>query len=524
MKMFDAQTLESMPKSLLVQTVLAMQEQIRLATTQQYGRRSEKHTDDPTADLFNEAEELAALAQDADAGVEGESDADDTLDSDNTQTITYTRNTSKAGRKPLPEHLPREVIEHDLPEADKVCACGEAKTRIGAETSERLEYIPAKLYVEQHVRHQYACPCCEEHGVQIADKPASMLPKSNAGPGLLAYTLVSKFQDSVPLHRQSNILARHDIDIPRNTLARWHIQTSDRVTPLLERFEAALKASPVILMDETRLQVNKEPDKDASSQSYMWVQRGISPPTETEPKGRSPDVTLYHYSPSRAGAVAEALLSGYQGALMTDGYAGYTAVAKKQGLQHAHCWAHARRKFVEAEKALPKGKKSPAITAILSDIGKLYGIEKRLNGSTPEDKQRERQTQATPLLEKLKQSLEKKQLTVTPKSLLGKAIHYTLERWEGLTQYITNGHLPIDNNGAENAIRPFVVGRKNWLFSDTVNGAKASAIWYSIMETAKANGLEPYHYLKKVFELLPMAQTEEDIDALLPWNIDLTEK
>jgi transposase len=506
---YDAQTLANMPRDQLIQAMLAMQEQMHLLVTQQYGRRSEKQTDDPTADLFNEAEELLALTE-AEATEQAE-------DEPATEEITYTRQKA-SGRKPLPDDLPREVIEHDLPDADKVCDCGQAKARIGAETSERLEFIPAKLYVEQHVRHQYACPCCEERGVQTAEKPASLLPKSNAGPGLLAYTLVSKFQDSVPLHRQSNILARHGIDIPRNTLARWHIQASDKVGSLLERFETALKTAQVILMDETRLQVNKEPGKDPDSQSYMWVRRGLSPPDE---QGRRPDVTLYHYSPSRSGAIAAQLLRGYQGALVTDGYAGYNKTAELYGLQHGHCWAHARRKFIEAEKALPKGKKSPAITAILAEISKLYGIEKRVQALSPEQKQTARQQEARPILDKLYQNLEKKQRSVTPKSKLGKAINYALNQRQGLMRYLDNGAMPIDNNGAENAIRPFVVGRKNWLFSDTVNGAKASAVWYSIMETAKANGLEPYHYLKRVFEQLPLATSDDDVDALLPWNIEL---
>nr|BDD47164.1 transposase [Saccharospirillaceae bacterium] len=507
MKMYDAQALESMPKGQLIEQMLAMQEQLRLMTTQRYGRRSEKQIDDPRADLFNEAEEIDTLEQDVDSAE---------LDTSDTEEITYTRKKQSAGRKPLPDNLEREVIEHDLPEADKVCSCGEAKQLIGAETSERLEFIPAKLYVQQHVRHQYACPCCEENGVQTADKPAAILPKSNAGAGLLAYSVISKFQDSVPLARQSNILARHDIDLPRNTLARWHLQGADRMEPLIERFEATMSECSAVLIDETRLQVNKEPDKHASSQSYMWVRRGLSPPDDT---GRRLDVTLYHYSSSRSGQVAYDLLANCQGAVMTDGYAGYDKVTATLGLQHAQCMAHARRKFVEAEKALPKGKKSPAITAILNEFRKLYAIEKRIKDAPADEKKAERQQQAVPILDKLRDTLEKKQLQVPPKTKLGVAINYALSRWSGLTEYTRNGYLPIDNNGAENAIRPFVVGRKNWLFSDTVNGARASATWYSIIETAKANGLEPYHYLKKVFEQLPLAKTADDIDALLPWNI-----
>lgn len=521
----DAQTLQNLTHEQLVEQVQALargkdkaereleviKEQLRLMVTQRYGRRSERQTDDSTADLFNEAEELIETEQ-----AQAEHQAGDEADS---ETITYSRKKAKSGRQSIPDHLPREVIEHDLPEADKICACGESKSRIGAETSERMEYIPARVYVEQHIRHKYACRCCEENGVQIANMPASILPKSNAGPGLLAYTLVSKFQDSLPLHRQSAILARHDIDIPRQTLARWHIQASERMAPLMERFETALKDSAIILMDESHTQVNREAGRDPSSQSQMWVRRGLSPPGETARRRR--DVTLYHYSSSRSSTVAAELLRGYTGALMTDGYAGYTKVARQYGLQHAQCWAHARRKFVEAEKALPKGKKSPAITAILNEIKKLYAIERRIQDKTAEEKQAIREQDAEPILSKLRQRLEEKQSPVTPKSKLGKAIHYTLKLWKGLTEYVTNGHLPIDNNGAENAIRPFVVGRKNWLFSDTVNGAKASATWYSVMETAKANGLEPYHYLKRVFEQLPLVESDQDIDQLLPWNMDL---
>lgn len=205
---------------------------------------------------------------------------------------------------------------------------------------------------------------------------------------------------------------------------------------------------------------------------------------------------------------------------MTDGYAGYNSVVASQQLMHAQCWAHARRKFVEAEKSLPKGKKSPAISAILNEIATLYGVEKQIKTLSASDKQIQRDALAKPILEKLHQNLLKKANDVMPKSALGEAVHYTLKCWSGLTQYIKSGHIPIDNNGAENGIRPFVIGRKNWMFCDTVNGAHASARLYSIIETAKANGLEPYQYLRHLFTELPKAESEADVQKLLPWRVD----
>ena len=218
--------------------------------------------------------------------------------------------------------------------------------------------------------------------------------------------------------------------------------------------------------------------------------------------------------------MAAQLLKDYRGALMSDAYAGYNNVAAAQHLMHAQCWAHARRKFVDAEKSLPKGKKSPAITAILNEIAKLYAVEKQIKALDAEQKQQRRTQLATPILDKLHQSLLKKANEVLPKSALGEAVNYTLKCWGGLTQYLKNEHIPIDNNGAENGIRPFVIGRKNWMFCDTVNGAHASARLYSVIETAKANGLEPYQYLRHLFTELPKAKTDAEVEKLLPWQID----
>ena len=352
----------------------------------------------------------------------------------------------------------------------------------------------------------------------MADTVPAMIPKSNAGPGLLAYVVTAKYQDALPLHRQEKIFNRHGVELTRQTLANWIIKCAQALDPVLEQMARALRMAPVILMDETTVQVNKEDGKAASSKSYMWIRRALAPPDEDNRHGT--DITLYHYSRSRGSEVAAELLSGYHGALMTDAYAGYNKVATSQQLVHAQCWAHARRKFVEAEKSLPKGKKSPAISAILNEIAKLYGIEKQIKTLSASDKQVWREALAKPILEKLHQNLLKKASDVMPKSAFGEAVHYTLNCWSGLTQYLRNGHIPIDNNGAENGIRPFVIGRKNWMFCDTVNGAHASARLYSIIETAKANGLEPYQYLRHLFTELPKTSCEADVQKLLPWRID----
>ena len=493
-----------------------MAEQLRLQRHQKFGGSSEKIDPDKQPDMFNEAEVETDDADLLAAGI----DTDEKVETDSTtETATEADSSSKKrrGRKALPENLERKRIEHDIAELSKTCECGCQKTKIGEEISERLEYIPAKLFVEQHVRLKYACKQCEGE-IAIAEPAPSMIPKSNASADLLAYVVTAKYQDAMPLYRQNTIFKRLGIDLPRNTLANWIIKLSERVDPVIDQFQKAMQSAPVILMDETRIQVNKEPDKAASSQSYMWIRRGLSPPDELAHYGQ--DITLYHYSPNRSGQTATDLLENCQGALMTDGYAGYYGAVATHQLQHAQCWAHARRKYIEAEKALPKGKKSPAITELLSLIQKLYGIEKGLKTQTAEHRKETRQRLSKPILEKLKIKLEKKIQTIPPKSKLGEAVAYSLKHWPGLTQYLNNGHLPIDNNGAENGIRPFVIGRKNWLFADTQRGAEASAKLYSIIETSKANGHDVYHYLGYLFKQLPLAKTEQDVQALLPWNVN----
>lgn len=480
------------------QHIHLLEEQLRLERHRQFGAKSEKNPGQ--GELFNEAEQSADdEATNADEAVE-------------TETITYTRKQT-SGRKPLPEHLPRVRIEHELSEDEKACSCGCMLSVIGEETSEQLDIIPAQVQVLVHVRKKYACRQCES-GVKTAPLPPQPIPKSNASPGLLAHIAVAKYQDALPLYRQQQIFKRMDINLPRNTLANWMIKAGTLAQPLLNLLNDQLLSESLVHCDETPIQVLKEPDKPAQSKSYMWVRVSGLPDKR---------IVLYEYASSRSGDVAKQLFEGYSGYLQTDDYAGYHAIGKRAEITHLGCWAHARRKFVEAQKvATPKGSKPKAGKAdiALSYISKLYGIERRIKNEPIEVRHDIRQKESREILGQLRAWLDNTLHKVLPKGALGKALGYLDKNWDKLTVYTEDGRLLLDNNIAENAIRPFVIGRKNWLFSDTPKGAKASAALYSLIETAKANGLEPYAYLRHIFKELPAAESLEEIEALLPWNIN----
>lgn len=474
--------------------IVHLEEENALLRQRLFGRKSEQTADPATPQmaLFNEAESVAELVDEA---VEEE-------------VVAPTRRRGK--RKPLPADLPRIEVIHELPEHELTCACGCRKHAIGEEISEQLEIVPMQIRVIKHVRKVYGCRDCETAPV-TADKPAQLIEKSMASPSVLAMLLTTKYVDGLPLHRFEKVLGRHGVDIPRQTLARWVIQCGEHLQPLLNLMRDRLLESRVIHCDETRVQVLKEPDREPTSQSWMWVQTG-GPPNQP--------VILFDYSTSRAQEVPSRLLESYQGYLMTDDYAGYNALGVQPGIERMGCWAHARRKFVEAQKVQPKGKTGRADIA-LNLINKLYGIERDLKEVGDEHRYEGRQQNSLPVLAQLHAWLEKTQPQVTAQNALGKAISYLSNNWNKLVRYTEAGYLPIDNNTAERAIRPFVIGRKNWLFSDTPKGATASAQLYSLVETAKANGQEPYAWLRHALERLPQASRVEDFEALLPWNCSL---
>jgi transposase len=480
--------------------VLTLTEQLNLAIARRYAASSEKISPDQIF-LFDEAE---AGCAGADIDV-----ADATVSDDDTVTVAAHQR-KKRGRKPIPDNLPRIEVIHELAESERCCDHdGRPLTEIGEVVSEQLDIIPAKIQVLRHIRKQYACDCGQ--CLKTAPLPAQPIPKSLASPGLLAHVTVSKYQDALPLYRQEQILQRIGVDIPRATLANWMIKAGALIQPLINLLQDRLLSADILQMDETPVQVLKEPGKTAQSKSYLWVQRG-GPPAHP--------IVLYHYDPGRGAEVAKRLLEGFSGYLQTDGYAGYHAAVAVHGLTPVGCMAHARRKFMEAVKAQGRHKKRGKAHRGLTLIQKLYRIEKQARQLSPEDRHQQRQQQAKPILDEIRTWLDQALLHVPPTSATGKALHYLHNEWGKLIRYLDDGRLEIDNNAAENAIRPFVLGRKNWLFSDSVGGVKASANLYSLIETTKANRLEPYAYLRFLFTELPKAQSVAQIEALLPENLD----
>ena len=482
---------------------------IRLFRHNRFGKSSEKSPDQP--ELFDEVE--SEVTEDADEFVEGlESAVENT-----TEHSTQAEPKPKAGRKPLPAHLDRIVQEHDLPEHLKTCDCGCQKTHISDDVSEQLDIVPAVVRVIQHRRKKYACKKCQAN-ILTADLPKQMIPKSNASAGLLAYLITAKYMDGLPLYRMEIIFERLGMRIPRNTLASWMIKCSEQLQPMFNLLEERMLSSGYLHMDETPVQVLKEPGKNPESKSYMWVRKTGDP---------NKKVVLFDYATGRGADVVQRLLSGFEGYLQTDDYISYRTFGEQNHITHLGCMAHARRKFKDAQIAAPKDKKQKhKITKAdfaIQKFKKLYLIEKKIKDESPETRYDIRQQEAAPILNDLKQWADKAVANTLPKGKTGEAINYLLNNWSKLTEYINDGRLHIDNNPVENAIRPFAIGRKNWMFSDGQAGAKASAMMYSIIETAKANGLEPYHYLRSVFLKLPMATCVEDYEALLPWNIELVD-
>jgi transposase len=483
--------------------VKILEEQLRLLKAKYFGHKSEKMSEYTTeqSDLFNEIE----------VSVEQSAKADDV------KVPAHIR--KRGGRRALPEDLPRVEQIHDISDEEKVCACGSHLSRIGEEVCEKLSIVPATMQVIKHIRYKYTCKRCEGlesvgGTVKIADLPPQIIPQGIATSGLLAYIITSKFVDALPLYRQEKMFKRLGVELSRATMANWCIQVAELCKKLIKLLHEEIKSGPVIGIDETKLQVMKEPGRSDKTKSYMWAFRGGDP---------EKPVLIYEYHRTRAGDVARNFLKGYKGYVQADGYSGYDFLELMAWIVLLGCWAHARRKFVEVIEAQPKEKRVPGTADVALDyIGKLYGIERGAKdlGLSADEIYKLRQEEGKPILDEFRVWLMERVNTTPPKSLLGKAIGYTLNQWNKLVRYIEDGRLRIDNNLVENIIRPFVVGRKNWLFSGHPRGAEASATLYSLIETAKANKLDPYKYMRYILEQLPYAKTEDDYKRLLPQYID----
>lgn len=488
------QTLELLQKK--TEQLDALQEQVNLLLHRRFGNSSERYAPDQLG-LFNEAEQTAG---DADPEIPDE-------DEESVPVASHQRR--KKGRKGLPAHLTRIEIIHDLSDEEKICPNdGHPLHRIGEAVHEELEIVPMTVKVHRHIRIKYGCRHCES-GVHAAPLPPAPIPKSIATPGLLAYIAVSKYLDALPLYRQQQMFKRIGVELSRTTLAMWMIRVSKILEPVLAALAAELLDSPIVHMDETRIQVLHVDGEKKKGLSQMWARvNGDS--------DRS--IILFDFDPSRSSAVPVRLLEGYQGYLVTDGYAGYGAVQRQPGIIGLGCWAHARRKFDEAIKSQGKQAQTGRAHQGLAYIQQLYRIERQIKEKPADERKRIRQQQAKSILAKIQAWVVQSIDEVPPKSKLGRAIHYLHSQWHYLIRYVDDERLPIDNNRCENAIRPFVIGRRNWLFANTDTGAKASAAIYSVIETAKANGLDPYQYLRHLLTTLPSG-TIDNIDDLMPYNL-----
>ncbi len=417
------------------------------------------------------------------------------------------------GRRKLPADLPRQKILHDLPEDQKLCpCCGVKRSLIGQESSEQLEIIPAKLLVLEHIQFKYACKSCEQKakGAQItlAEKPLSPIEKGLAAPGLLAYVVLSKYGDHLPMYRMESILARSGMQFSRSTLCGWAAGVAVALTSLYRRMRTLALQSPVVHTDDTPVDV-LDPQAGGTHTGRFWVYVGDQ---------RHP-YNVFDFTPSRSRDGPVAFLQGWSGFLQADAFGGYDGIyAGKAGGQvvEVACWAHVRRKFYDA-----RASDSQASIAALAHIRLLYDVEDQANQQELDAPQRAklRQEMARPRLEAFQKWMLAQQAIngghVLPKSPVGEAITYALNQWEALCIYITDGRLAIDNNVSENALRRVALGRKNWLFAGSDNGGTTAAILYTLISTCQRCHVEPWAYLRDVLTRIP-ATTEDQLDKLLP--------
>jgi len=497
----------------LINENLLLKEENAIAKYRQYARSSEQLKLDPNQKLlFNEEATDKTTVAPAD-------------DSDYTEVKTYKRR--KCGRKPIDPNLPREEVIIDIDESEKQCACGAKLTRIGEETAEKLELEPQKIKVKRIIRPKYVCKHCEglddeeKKTIRIAPVPPSIIPKGIATPSLLSHIFTNKFEDHLPYNRQEKIFDRIKIGISRQDMSNWQQYVFAKIKPILVLFKKEIKKGPIMRMDETSVQVMGEKDREDTQKSYMWLACGgpLDKP-----------VALYEYRPTRAGENAKEILEGYKGFLQTDGYEGYDfAVKGNTDIIHAGCFAHARRYFIEAVEV---SSQAEAAKIGVQYIKKLYEIESKLRQRYKKEKYtkyseeekrkiflRVRQLCVYDPLKRFKEWLLKVKDEYPPSLKFGKAVNYSLAQWDKLVVYLQSPYLTPDNNESERLIRPFVLGRANWLFSKSPGGAESSCGMYTLIQTAKLNGLNPQEYLQTLFEKAPKVSSLEDWEKLLPWNI-----
>ena len=477
------------------------EEQIRLNKARRFGPKSE--VDAGQINIFNEVE-LERNPKAPEPTIE---------------VATHKRRKSRGKNKIDLDDLPTETIEYKLPPEEQKCStCNGEMHEMSTEVRSELHMLPVQFKQVKHVRSVYGCRQCEQKGTKAtivtAKMPEPAFPGSIASPSLVAHIISQKYVEARPLYRQEKAFERQGIEISRQNMANWVVKGAENwLSPIYDRLKQELMKQDTLHSDETPLQVLKEPDRAVTSKSYMWLYAS----------GRDgPKIVLYDYRTTRASKHPQKFLADFSGYLHVDGYSGYNSLP---GVTLIGCWAHARRKFDEALKALPPEKKDADVPAKegLSYINRLFKLEREMKELSSEERYRLRQKHSRPLVDKFYDWLAFQRPRVLPKSAFGEAIGYCINQREKLEGFLLDGRLELDNNRAERSIKPFVIGRKNFLFSNTPRGAEASAVIYSIVETAKENGLSPFNYIKYLFEQLPNIDhgDAEAIKKLLPWADEL---
>lgn len=485
----------------LSQQVQWLMEQMRLAKKRMFGASSEKvrtEVEEQLSFLFNEAEVHADIERHEAVKVAGH----------------VRKKASGIQKDNIPEDVPIEVVSHDIPKDSQVCPnCGAAMEKIGQDVRRTLVIVPAQVKVREDVYPVYACRNCEKNGIETpvvkTPKNKAVISGSFASPEAIAHIMTQKFVMGSPLYRQEQEFKYAGIVLSRQTMSNWILKASnDWLTPVFEAMHTELLKQEILHADETTLQVLHEPGKAAQSKSYMWLYR--------TGRDSAHPIVLYEYQPDRKADNPISFLKGFRGYLHTDGYQAY---GKLEDVALVGCWAHARRKFDEAVKALPKSQQKTSSAGIgLLYCNRLFEIEDRIAELPPAERKKQRQSQAKPILDAF--LAWAKTRNAAPKSALGQALHYLLEQWPRLNRYLDDGRLEISNNLAERSIKPFVMDRKNFMFANTPSGAKGSATIFSLIQTARGNGLDPYRYLTWVFQAAPNLEPKSPRTAqiLLPWN------